>query len=161
MREQEVVSSRLDPNNASGQSDGFFGDGFRLTGGRVVAGEALYIDGQINPAQLEPFGGLQGFDRLLFNYPYSQGGVIDSALESFAGPHDWLGSWWSYDPATGDNNYLNSPFGSVLARVLGNGVAKFMDSAMGGVDLPLAAPFAIASEFATHPTSTLQFSAHN
>ena len=146
MRLAEVENSKLDPANASGSSKGFFGDAFKLGGGRFDLSS-------MNPEAELPFGGFQGGDGKLFGRPYLWGGFTDNVVEAFAGPHDWLGSWWSYN-RFGDNDYLNSPFGSILNNLFGKGTANFMNQAMGGVDIPLAAPFAVASEIGTNPGSS-------
>jgi RHS repeat-associated protein len=129
--------------NATGVSDGFNGDRFKLGGGRFDPNLALGDSDQI-----QPFGGRQGGLRTLFGRPYQAGGFVDRVIESFAGPHDWLGSWWSYDKLGN-----NSPKDSMFGRLLGNFGANTMDKIMSGVNIPLAAPLVASSWIGINPYS--------
>jgi hypothetical protein len=130
--------------NATGVSDGFNGDGFKLGGGRFDPNFALG-----DSHQIQPLGGRQGGLRTLFGRPYQAGGFVDRVIESFAGPHDWLGSWWSYD-GKGNNAPERSFFGKMLGHFLSTKVA---DPLMSAVNIPLAAPFVASSWVGTSPYS--------
>ncbi len=156
MRAAEVLDSRTDQFNANGISAGFFGDAFKLGGGRFDL-NTYYETGDVFTAMVsQPFGGFQGGAGTLFGIPYSPGGFVDNVVEAFAGPHDWLGSWWSYD-GNGDNYYQGSLFGRFLSNYISKQAASMMDQVMGGIDIPLAAPFAAASEISSSPGSTAIF----
>ncbi len=86
MRQAEIASSRGNPLNDSGVSRGWIGDEAdpeKLAGARSVFGSRAL--GMV----LAPFGP-QGEQGTFFGVGYSPGGAIDSLLESFAGPHDWM-----------------------------------------------------------------------
>jgi len=85
MREAMIEQSRLNPRNASGISDGFRGDGFKLGGSRW-------------PSQGSPLGGMQGGPGRFFNIDYSPGSLLDTLVEAYAGPHDFLNSPVFYTP---------------------------------------------------------------
>ncbi len=157
MRAAMVANSKLDSRNATGKSAGFFGDAFKLGGGRfdvniASQGEDLYLpDGSINPKFELPFGGFQGGPGKLFGIDYEAGSWQDRLVESYAGPHDWLGSWWSYN-GSGNNDYANSVFGHFLG---GGGIAKAMDAIMGGVDIAIATPIVAASTLGIFPVTSV------
>jgi len=109
--------------NASGPSDGIDGDHFKLAGTRVALddikqyGNVMYSDGTmtfdsnlVNPATDQPWtlkdvlnkvggatGGNQGLPGTVSGIPYEPSGFVDKLMESFAGPHDFLGSLTGYD----------------------------------------------------------------
>ncbi len=89
MREKMIAQSRLDPRNAAGKSAGFFGDGFKLAGGRIVAWLAEQVP--------SPFGGVQGGQGAFFGHAYEPGSWLDLVHEAYAGPHDYLNSGYWYD----------------------------------------------------------------
>ncbi|MBI4754216.1 MAG: RHS repeat protein [Betaproteobacteria bacterium] len=99
MRQRMILDSMKDPRNAAGISVGWFGDGFKLGGGRVDP------DGY---AGISPLGGRQGgigYFGLGWNgetlsaggadlgASYNPGSFFDHVVEAFAGPHDYLNSW--------------------------------------------------------------------
>ena len=86
MRRAMIAQSRLDPEgrNASGLSDGFRGDQFKLGGCRALCDNS-------------PLGGVQGGPGRLFGASYRPGSFADHLIETFAGPHDFLNSPIFYD----------------------------------------------------------------
>lgn len=135
MRSKMIEQSRLDPQNASGNSAGFKGDGFKLGGGRYNPS---------NPgAAPSPLGGHQGgqgrigFSKLGFNY--SAGNVWDRIVEMYAGPHDFLNSF-AYDSVTGDIKSM-CPLGSWFN-------AWFVNPFNVALATPLAVPSALPQSFA-------------
>lgn len=89
MRRQMIAQSMLNADNASGISEGFGGDRFKLGGGRY------------NPAGggPSPLGGHQGGAGAMFGVPYQPGSWQDRIVEAYAGPHDYLNSgyWYAAD----------------------------------------------------------------
>ncbi len=140
MREKMIVTDK-DMRNRAGVSVGINGDEEKVGGGRFDARyPQLYLsDGSINPQHVQFLGGFQGGPGSFFGMPYPPGGFLDHLIEHFAGPHDWLGSWWSYNGA-GDNE----PIASFFGQHLGTLGSKVMDAVSSVVDIPLAAPFAAA-----------------
>ncbi|CAH0445673.1 hypothetical protein LMG9673_04682 [Ralstonia pseudosolanacearum] len=143
-------------DNMSGPSGGINGYAFKLAGTRVSLddlktlgtvesgpdGTYLFKGTEINPLTGKVFtledainhfggatGGAQGLPGTLIGSSYTPGGRIDKLLESFAGPHDFMGSIFAYDK-------------------LGNlkdGMTNFQRSlfeAQTDIDIPLSAPFA-------------------
>lgn len=88
MRTSMVAQSQLDPRNASGVSDGFRGDGFKLGGGRYNSA---------SPFKRSPLGGIQGQAGKFGAWDYAAGSFADHLVEAFAGPHDFLNSRIFYD----------------------------------------------------------------
>ncbi|MGH8678571.1 MAG: RHS repeat domain-containing protein [Burkholderiales bacterium] len=84
MREAMIRQSRLNPQNASGESVGFRGDGFKLGGCRA-------------PCNSSPLGGVQGRQGIFVKWPYEPGSFLDRLVETFGGPHDFLNSPLFYD----------------------------------------------------------------
>jgi RHS repeat-associated protein len=108
MREAMWKQSQLNPDNASGKSEGWRGDGHKLAGGRVnpnsdgIASKLfkkLGIKGDI-------FGGEQGGEGRFFGDTYAPGSLRDHLMEAYAGPHDWLSSNW-YSNVTGNLVKMN------------------------------------------------------
>lgn len=100
------------------QSAGINGDGAKIAGShfrKVIKNRELVGKTTV----IAPFGGSQTGKRLLFKHEYSKGGIIDSALEHFAGPHDFLSSW-NYENIDGktylkyDNFMINASSGLLL-----------------------------------------------
>jgi filamentous hemagglutinin len=99
MRQAMVKQSMLNTspvNNSSGKSAGWFGDFFKLGGGRVDEGSSI--------AAPSPLGGAQGGRGLVgapewrplgfrMGYYYEPGSFTDLLVEAYAGPHDWISSW--------------------------------------------------------------------
>jgi hypothetical protein len=75
---------------------------------------------------------------------YQPGSVRDYIVESYSGMHDFLGHPWTYNSA-GYQEVSKSLFGAGLTRVFGGGFASTVSDVMAAVDIPLATPFAIAS----------------
>ncbi len=84
MRRAMIAQSRLNPENASGTSDGFRDDHFKLGGCRA-------------PCDSSPFGDIQGRQGKLFGFSYGPGSFADHLIETYAGPHDFLNSAIFYD----------------------------------------------------------------
>lgn len=140
MSEFTVAQSKLDPlgRNASGDSVGANGNGFKAGGGR--------FDERVNMIQREsPLGGIQGGQGLIKlpligRVEYASGSFLDRVVEAYSGVHDWLNNPWSYNPTTGNFN----PPVSLFGRYLG-GSASGVASLMNWVDVPLATPIVAAS----------------
>ncbi|PZX25378.1 filamentous hemagglutinin [Cupriavidus phytorum] len=143
-------------SNDTGPSSGIDGDGVKLAGTRVSVDDlrkygtvVVRPDGAwdftgtgINPDTNDKWtliealnkeggltGGFQGLSGTLFEHSYPPGTFRDKLLESFAGPHDYLGSLTAYD---GLGN-------------LKEGMTRFqrmMFELQTDIDIPLAAPFA-------------------
>ena len=122
MRSQQIAQSMLNPDNAGGLSAGLYGDHFKLGGIRQSYGDE----------SSSLLGGIQGGQGQLFGQSYAPGTWQDHLVEAFAGPHDYLNSWYWYDQA---GNI--SPKLSPLARWLGDGINI--------TNLFLSAPFVVAS----------------
>lgn len=84
MRRVMVEQSRLNPENATGISDGFRGDRFKLGGCR-------------SPCNGSPLGGMQRGPGRFFSMDYNPGSFLDHLVETYAGPHDFLNSPVFYD----------------------------------------------------------------
>ncbi|MGM3413113.1 hemagglutinin, partial [Ralstonia holmesii] len=142
--------------NVSGPSQGINGDGVKLAGTRVSFddlrtvgnvvpgpdGTMLFEGTQINPLTGKVYtldgalthfggatGGAQGLAGTLGSYSYSSGTVVDKLLESFAGPHDFMGSIFAYDKIGNLKEGM-----SALQRNL--------FEIQTDIDIPLSAPFA-------------------
>ncbi|WP_420992502.1 hypothetical protein ACKI2N_029590 [Cupriavidus sp. 30B13] len=143
-------------SNATGPSAGIDGDGMKIAGtrvsiddlqkyGTVVArpdGAWDFTGNVINPDTNSAWslkdaldkeggltGGFQGLEGTLANSPYQPGTFTDKVLESFAGPHDYLGSLMAYD------NLGNLKQGMTSFQ-------RMMFEIQTDIDIPLAAPFA-------------------
>ena len=108
--------------NATGNSVGFGGDGFKLGGGRCFASGVCDVS---------PLGGIQGGRGSLFGFPYESGSFADHFVEAYAGPHDFLNSGYWYD---GAGNAINHP-----------GLANGFGEALNGLNVVIATPFVGAS----------------
>lgn len=121
--------------NARGKSAGFMGDGFKLAGGRCrVVG---------NCADQKPswLGGRQGGQGFLFGIPYSPGGFVDLFMETYAGPHDYLNSFFHYNAQGSAYNY--------------SGFAYGFGEALSALNVGVATPFAAASGVPSYADSVL------
>jgi RHS repeat-associated protein len=102
MRSAMITNSMVNPHNLGGPSAGLFGDGIELAGSRFVEGVA---EGLQDPGWL---GGHQGGKGRLgwgkFSVEYAPGSLLDLQMEAFAGPHDFLNSWYWYNK---DGNAIN------------------------------------------------------
>jgi RHS repeat-associated protein len=111
-RENEIEQSSINPDNASGQSEGFYGDRFKLGGVRETidprTGRYLPCGG--------PAGGCQGGPGSFLGLSYGPGSLGDKVVESFSGPHDFLEDvTGSYDSL--GNNVYRTGFASFLSKV--------------------------------------------
>ena len=129
MRNSEIAQQQGgSPRNLTGQSRGFSldgrGDGIKLGGGRFrwnyTRGGRSPLGGHQNGVGQIKLGPL-GSD-------YKPGGIFDTLVEGYAGPHDWLNNAWGAYGSTGN---LSSAYG--LTQQLGN-----------IVNVPVATPFAVA-----------------
>ncbi|WP_078196629.1 filamentous hemagglutinin N-terminal domain-containing protein [Cupriavidus necator] len=145
-------------SNATGPSGGIDGDGFKVAGTRISFDDLLrygtlsqrpdgawYFYGNsanLNPLTGDPWtlndalmneggltGGFQGLDGTLAKSPYLAGTFTDKVLESFAGPHDYLGSLTAYDSLGNLKEGMTS-------------FQRMMFELQTDIDIPLAAPFA-------------------
>ncbi|MGO4814134.1 hemagglutinin, partial [Cupriavidus sp. 2MCAB6] len=143
-------------SNATGSSSGIDGDGMKIAGTRVSADDlrkygivAERPDGAwdftgtgINPDTNDKWtltealnreggltGGFQGLPGTLAKSPYPPGTFTDKVLESFAGPHDYLGSLTAYDQLGNLKEGMTS-------------FQRMMFEIQTDIDIPLAAPFA-------------------
>ena len=122
MRQMMIAQSMLNPDNAGGMSVGFLDDQFKLGGTR----------NNVLGSQDGILGGVQGGQGKLFGIAYAPGSWQDYLVEAFAGPHDFLNSWYWYDRI--GNNKVGLP---PLRRWVGEG--------LNGANIILAAPFVAAS----------------
>ncbi|MGO4330124.1 beta strand repeat-containing protein [Cupriavidus sp. M-11] len=143
-------------SNATGPSSGINGDGMKIAGTRVSADDLRKYgtvverpDGAwdftgtgINPDTNDKWtlpealnkeggltGGFQGLPGTLAKSPYPPGTFTDKVLESFAGPHDYLGSLTAYDSLGNLKEGMTS-------------FQRMMFEIQTDIDIPLAAPFA-------------------
>ena len=122
MRRAMVAQSLLNPANAGGLSEGVFGDRFKLGGARY----------DVHGGGPSPFGGYQGGPAEVLGRAYAPGSLWDRVIEAYAGPHDYLNSFYWYDGAGNIKSHL-----SLFQRRAGE--------ALSGVNLFIATPFAAAA----------------
>uniref|UniRef100_E1TCX7 Filamentous hemagglutinin family outer membrane protein n=1 Tax=Burkholderia sp. (strain CCGE1003) TaxID=640512 RepID=E1TCX7_BURSG len=152
--------------NASGPSDGIDGDHFKLAGTRVALddikqygsvtmnsdGTMIFDSDLVNPSTEQPWtlkdvlnkvggatGGNQGLPGTVGHIPYEPGSFLDKLMESFAGPHDFLGAQTGYD-ALGNLAHMSD-----LQHTLFN--------LQTDVDIPIASIFAIPTLFSQYGLS--------
>ncbi|MFM0397879.1 beta strand repeat-containing protein [Paraburkholderia aspalathi] len=152
--------------NASGPSDGIDGDHFKLAGTRVALddvkqygnvtmnsdGTMTFESNLVNPATDQPWtlkdvlnkvggatGGNQGLPGTVSGIPYEPGGFVDKLMESFAGPHDFLGSRTGYD-ALGNLAHMSD-------------IQHTLFNLQTDVDIPIAGIFAIPTLFSQYGLS--------
>jgi RHS repeat-associated protein len=103
MRQQMIEQSSLNPDNISGESQGFLRDGIKIGGARreystLCSMVDLFCSGS-NPYIIcdAPLGGCQGAPigphdvaARFGPIPYYPGSVLDVIVETFSGPHDWF-----------------------------------------------------------------------
>jgi len=142
-------------SNATGPSAGIDGDGMKIAGTRVSIDDlqkygtvvarpdgAWDFTGTTNLDTGKPWtleqalnneggltGGFQGLEGTLAKSPYLPGTFTDKVLESFAGPHDFLGSLTAYDSLGNLKEGMTS-------------FQRMMFEIQTDIDIPLAAPFA-------------------
>ncbi|KPC52546.1 hypothetical protein [Amantichitinum ursilacus] len=87
-----------------------------------------------------PTGGAQGLPGTLFNYPYTPGSIGDVLVESFAGPHDFLGSLTAYDA-----------LGNLKPGL--TGLQRTLFDIQTDIDIPIAGIFAIPTFLNQYGTS--------
>ena len=83
-------------NDGWGFSNGMFGDGFKLAGGRYNPDP----DSWGKPCSI--LGCNQNGPGSIAGWGYGKGGFRDMVLESFSGPHDMANSFWYYNSETGN-----------------------------------------------------------
>jgi hypothetical protein len=94
MRNEMIAQSRIDlRNDGTGLSNGMYGDGFKLGGGRFD---------ETDPSGTSPLGGRQNGTGSILGTSYTSGGLVDLTVEAFAGPHDYFNAPWYYDPTSGN-----------------------------------------------------------
>ena len=127
MRRAMVAQSLLNPANATGQSAGLWGDGFKLGGGRYNA---------LSDAP-SPFGGRQGGTGELFGVAYAPDSLWDRIVEAYAGPHDYFNGFYWYDAQ-----------GNIDARL--SPLQRHFGEAVNAANLVTATPFAAAALLPEH-----------
>ena len=128
-----ITQSKKGEKNLGGKSAGFLGDLFKLGGSRFS---------KRSPGAISPLGGRQngpgylgltlGGEQVL-GINYEPGSILDHVVETYAGPHDYLNSWYWYDNNTG---YIRDGIGTI-GRVFGEG--------LNAINVLIATPFAAAS----------------
>lgn len=115
MRRAMVEQSKLTKaNDGSGKSVGFWGDFFKLGGGRYDASCKEDCESLL--------GGIQGGPGFFLNISYDPGDTLDYLVEAYAGPHDFLNSGYWYDSMgnidqTVATGFFSSGFGTLLNGV--------------------------------------------
>jgi len=125
MRQHELAQSKITADggdytspNASGVSAGANNDFSKLGGSRWPS----WI--QFNPLNPDwsqapsPLGGAQGGPGNVFGISYGAGGFLDTLVEAFAGPHDWLSSL-QYDSNGYLAQWVNGGFGQAVGWIYG------------------------------------------
>jgi RHS repeat-associated protein len=133
MRSQMIAQSRLeldpDRSNSTGKSAGFWGDGFKLGGGRF---DALHKFAE------SLLGGRQSGVGKFLTIPYAPGSTLDRLVEAYAGPHDFLNSGYWYD-ATGNIDV------SVYSSVASEGFGTLLNVVNVVIATPLVVPSMVPS----------------
>ncbi|QCD45668.1 hypothetical protein [Campylobacter mucosalis] len=120
-------------------SDGLRGDGAKVAGShpeRVLSENGVYDHIDV-PA---PTGGPQMKEGTLFGFKYDKGGFVDSVLEHYAGPHDFMSSW-NYENISGvtylkDNGTLtNITSGLLLIPATPFAIAPFIQDNMASIGI--------------------------
>lgn len=137
MREAMLAQSDLNPENSSGTSAGFRGDGRKLGGVRCI------VNVDCAKQYPSPLGGIQGGKGSLFQgtplgFTYDPGSFADLFVEAYAGPHDFLNSPYWYNTSGNARNF--NPQGSLYGEFL-NGVGEVYSAG----NILIATPFVAAS----------------
>jgi RHS repeat-associated protein len=127
MRAEMIAQSKIetDGRNSNGKSAGFWGDCFKLGGGRFDA---------LHRLAESLLGGRQSGPGKIFNIGYDPGSTLDRLVEAYAGPHDFLNSWYWYDAR-----------GNIDVSVYSSVVSEKFGSFLNAVDVVIATPLAITS----------------
>lgn len=131
MRKTMWEQSTINPKNSSGISAGHKGDGHKLAGGRYNAA---------HPNAGSPLGGAQGGPGKFFGIPYKPNSGLDLLLETFAGPHDYLNSWFAYDASGNIRQGISVP-------------QKIFGQVMNWTDVPLSIPFGVSGAVSPEATA--------
>ncbi len=140
-----IAQSRQLELNSLGKSVGFLGDKFKLGGGRFSIDKYVEYIKTGNPDLLKgnPLGGRQGLTKGRFFFlRYNPGDFLDHVVEAFAGPHDYLNSFYWYDSLGNIKTGLSS--GQI-----------FFGEVLNGINVAIAAPAVAASVVQSYvPAST-------
>jgi len=139
-RYRASISSAKNPLNIQGKSAGFQGDGLKIGGGRQRGIDCNYgsspiscsVDALENQSK-SPLGGTQGLEGQIFGARYKPGGFNDFVVETYAGPHDQLNSWYWYDQFGNNKVFPKSSLANIFGQTLN------------AVDVFVATPLAISS----------------
>lgn len=99
-------------------SEGIRGDGAKVGGAHPV--RVLGKDGKYYYEDISGLtGGIQKGVGELFGFEYKSGGFFDSAIEYYAGPHDFMSSW-NYQNIDGVTSVIDNSFwtGTVVSGAL-------------------------------------------
>ncbi len=137
MRQEAIASSRLNPDNIDGGSEGMFGDGTKLAGARRTinpdTGRCFFCDSYAGGCQGQPTSDMPGVRASLFGLDYESGSYHDRIAEAFAGPHDFL------------RNLAGAYDGNGNARYVAGFQSGMQDHLLNAGLLVPAAPFAGAA----------------
>ncbi|CAD7289836.1 hypothetical protein LMG7974_01921 [Campylobacter majalis] len=136
---RKYVKDRYDYVGDGKLSEGLRGDGAKIGGSHpkrilIANGEYDYIDIS------GPTGGVQKGVGTLFGFEYSKGSFIDSAIEHYAGPHDFISSW-NYENINSltylrDNSTLtNATSGLLLIPATPFAIAPFVQDNMHNINI--------------------------
>jgi hypothetical protein len=97
-----------------GESDSWWGDGYKIGGGRF----RRWLTWAEQLADPSPLGGVQGGPGTILRFAYGAGSFGDNLVETFAGIHDQLNSWYWYDGLGNAKNLtgLAARFGELLNK---------------------------------------------
>lgn len=143
MRHEMAQQSSLDARNSSGVSVGHRGDGIKLAGERFDASRLTGYEANKGGGA---FGGWQGQPGRFLGVPYPPGSIVDRLLEAYAGPHDYMNSWYWYDAAGNIRQGMN-----VVEKTLGN--------ALSVSNIVISTP--IVGSSVIHPYATSYLHVHN
>jgi len=100
--------------NIMGESDSWWGDGYKIGGGRF----RRWLTWAEQLADPSPLGGVQGGHGTILRFAYGAGSFGDNLVETFAGIHDQLNSWYWYDALGNAKNLTGwaARFGELLNK---------------------------------------------